>query len=90
MKRKEVKDNLLRAYPIEQTIEFSNNLKALRELKGWTQGELAEQLFVQVNTVSRWENGKGEHRRLPDLVFLVALMEIFELDSLDPLVLSWE
>jgi transcriptional regulator with XRE-family HTH domain len=87
MKKREVKTNLLRRYPIAKTINFSNNLKRLRESRNWTQNYLAEQLFVQTNTVSRWENGKGEHHRLPDLVFLMALMEIFDLDSLDPLVL---
>ena len=38
--------------------QFSEDLKAIREIQGITQGELAERLGVQQVTISRNENGK--------------------------------
>jgi len=40
--------------------KFSEDLKAIREILGITQGELAEKLGVQQITISRNENGKTE------------------------------
>ena len=40
--------------------KFSEDLKAIREILGITQGELAEKLGVQQVTISRNENGKTE------------------------------
>ena len=39
--------------------EFGNYLCALREKKGFTQGELAERLGVSNKAVSKWENGRS-------------------------------
>ena len=38
--------------------QFSNNLKKLREIKGWAQEDLAREVDVSLSTVQRWE-GKG-------------------------------
>lgn len=37
-------------------------ISAIRRLKGLTQAELAEQINVDIGTISRWERGK----RIPD------------------------
>lgn len=44
-------------------------VKALRERRGLTQAELAEELSVSSKTVSKWETGKG----LPDISLLQPL-----------------
>ena len=44
-------------------------IKALRERKGMTQKQLAEQILVSDKAVSKWETGKG----LPDLSLLEPL-----------------
>lgn len=44
-------------------------IKALREKKGITQGELSELLGVSSKAVSKWETGKG----LPDISLIVPL-----------------
>ncbi|HEY6941173.1 helix-turn-helix transcriptional regulator [Dokdonella sp.] len=37
---------------------MNNQVRALREVKGWSQGELAEQLAVSRQTVNAIETGK--------------------------------
>ena len=44
-------------------------IKALREKKGLTQRDLAEQIGVSDKTISKWETGKG----LPDITLLEPL-----------------
>ena len=44
-------------------------IRRLREEKGLSQAELAEQLFVSSQAVSKWENGRG----LPDISLLEPL-----------------
>ena len=46
-------------------------IKALRERRGLTQAELAEELSVSSKTVSKWETGKG----LPDISLLQPLSQ---------------
>lgn len=57
--------------------EFGTRVKAIRKENGMTQEELADKLFVSVDTVSRIENGKimcmPEH--------LVHICEIFSVSS---------
>lgn len=52
----------------------SNSIKKLREEKGMTQDELAEQLNVTRQAVSSWETGKTQ----PDIETLTRLAEIFD------------
>lgn len=57
-------------------IKIGSFLKELRNEKGLTQGQLAEQFNVSNRSVSRWETG----RTLPDISILVALAEFYEVD----------
>ncbi len=50
-----------------------DQLRKLREQKGFTQSEVAERLFITRQTVSNWETGKTE----PDLDSLGKLCELY-------------
>ena len=56
-------------------------LKELRQLKGVTQGEIADKLNITVQVVSRYENNLRE----PDIQTLCALADYFQV-SIDELV----
>lgn len=45
-------------------MEFGEQLRRAREVKGFTQKSLAEQLYVSRQSISNWECGE----RYPDLV----------------------
>ena len=49
-------------------------LTALRKMKGITQEELAEQLHVVRQTISKWEKGLS----VPDATMVIRLSQIFE------------
>ena len=51
-------------------------LKTLRNEKGITQENLAEQFGVSSRTVSRWENGNN----MPDISILVEIAEFYDVD----------
>ena len=51
---------------------FSNNLKQLRILKGYTQLDLAKMLNVSFKTISHWEAGYSE----PSLPMLKKIKEV--------------
>jgi putative transcriptional regulator len=53
---------------------FSDNLKMLRKQKGMSQEQLAQQLDVVRQTVSKWEKGLS----LPDAELLTKIAEFFE------------
>lgn len=38
---------------------LSEQIKTLRETRGWTQLQLAERLGIEQSTVSRWERGQS-------------------------------
>jgi len=61
-------------------MSFSGQLLALRRAKGLSQEELAEQVGVSRQAVSKWENGEA----VPDLQKLLTLSEALEV-SLDHL-----
>lgn len=61
-----------------EVMNFSEQLLALRRMKGLSQEELAEQVGVSRQAVSKWENGETA----PDLQKLLALSETLEV-SLD-------
>ena len=43
---------------------FSKMVKSVREIKGYSQEQLARELDVSFATINRWENGKTEQSRL--------------------------
>lgn len=51
-------------------------LKELRNQKGLTQEQLAEQFCVSSRTISRWENGNN----MPDLDILIEISDFYEVD----------
>lgn len=66
-------------------LQFSNQLKKLRTEYGLSQEELASQLFISRQAISKWEKGDGK----PDLDNVIKLAEIFDV-SLDCLILGKE
>ena len=61
--------------------EFGENLKKIREEKGYTQQTLADRLFVTRQAISRWEGGS----RYPDLMTAKKMSQFLEV-SLDDLL----
>lgn len=61
-------------------IELGNNIKTARKKRGLTQEELAIQLNVTPQAVSRWESGTG----MPDISMLVPLSQVLSV-SIDAL-----
>lgn len=61
--------------------KFAEQLKDFRHQKGLSQDDLANQLHLSRQAISRWENGETA----PDLDILVKLASIFEV-TLDELV----
>lgn len=55
---------------------FAENLKKIRKDKGYTQEELAKELNVVRQTVSKWEKGLS----LPDVDILSRIADILETD----------
>ena len=55
---------------------FAEKLKHLRTIKGLSQRELAEQMYVTRSTVARWENGN----RLPDATMISRLSACLDTD----------
>ena len=66
-------------------LQLSNQLKKLRTERGISQEELARQLLISRQAISKWEKGDGK----PDLDNAVKLAEIFDV-SLDCLILGKE
>lgn len=56
---------------------LSENIKALRKAKGYSQEELAARLHVVRQTISKWEKGLS----VPDADMLVKLADILETDT---------
>jgi len=40
--------------------ELADKIRQCRELKGWSQEQLARELGISLNTVQRWESGKNQ------------------------------
>lgn len=53
---------------------MDNRLRELREAKGWSQGELAEQLDVSRQTINALETGKYD----PSLPLAFRIARLFE------------
>lgn len=56
---------------------IGSNIKTMRKQKGFTQEELASQLGVTSQAVSRWEAGNG----MPDVSMIVPLAQILEVTT---------
>ena len=56
-----------------QQENLAHNIRTYRKLRGLTQGELAERLFVTAQNVSKWETGKS----VPDIGNLCKLAAVF-------------
>ena len=54
-------------------MKFGEKLKQLRIGRGWTQAELARELYVSRSAVAKWEQGRG----YPSLELLEKLSYIF-------------
>ena len=57
------------------TLKTANFIHELRQKRGMTQKELADQLGVSDKTVSKWENARG----LPDISSIEALCKVFDI-----------
>src|SRR5712691_10941061 len=49
----------MREAPMEQRLPFPQQLKRERELRNWSQEDLAARVGTDPKTVSRWESGEG-------------------------------
>ena len=58
-------------------MSFSDNLQVLRKRNNMTQEQLAEQLEVSRQAVSKWENGTSD----PSTSNLIALAKLFDLSA---------
>ncbi len=56
---------------------FSEQLRYERDLRGWSQAELAEKIECDQKTIGRWERGKG----IPRPYYRQRLSELFEKDA---------
>lgn len=56
--------------------EFSNNLKNLRNIKGFTQQNVADCLGIKRTTYTKWETGVAE----PSFKYIKMLVKLFEVD----------
>ncbi len=63
----------------EQMANIGKNISKIRRLKGLTQDELAERLFITRQTVSGWENGRTQ----PSLDILGELADVLGCSPLD-------
>ena len=62
-------------------MQLGENLRKFRKNQGLTQGELAQQLFVTTQAVSKWERGESE----PDISHICDLARILKV-SVDALL----
>ena len=58
------------------TTRFSRILKKLRTERGFSQIQLAERLFVERSTISRWESGN----RIPDNRMIARISKLLDAD----------
>lgn len=58
-------------------VRFGENIKILRNKNGWTQEQLANELYVTRQTVSAWENRVS----CPDINVLAKIHEIFDVST---------
>lgn len=61
----------------EKTMDFSEKILHLRKARNLTQEQLAEELKVSRQSISKWESGQA----MPEMEKLVALSEIFDVTT---------
>jgi len=59
------------------TLELSKNVKLIRKAKGMTQKEIAERLFINERTYSKFERGE---KKSIDFRFLSAIAKVLQTD----------
>lgn len=64
-------------------MDFSENLRRLRQEKGWSKQALSEVLLVSPKTVSKWETGENR----PDIDTVIRLARVFHVTT-DALLLG--
>ena len=72
-----VEKSFVKRYTVDSEVnmsDFKSVLSQKRKEKGLSQSELAKQLHVTKQTVSKWETGKG----MPDISILTSIAEIFD------------
>ena len=58
-------------------MKLAEKIMALRKQRGWSQEELAQQLSVSRQSVSKWESGASA----PDLDKILKMSEIFDVST---------
>lgn len=58
-------------------MKFAEKLTILRRRRGWSQEELAAQIGVSRQAVSKWESGQS----MPDLDKILILSDLFEVST---------
>ena len=58
-------------------MDLSEKILTLRKSRNWTQDQLAEQLDVSRQTISKWESAQS----LPELDKIIALSEVFNVTT---------
>lgn len=58
-------------------INIGDNIKTARKRKGFTQEELANQIGVTSQAVSRWESGSG----MPDISMIVPIAQVLSVST---------
>ena len=56
---------------------FGEKLQALRKSRGWTQEQLAEQIHISRQTLSKWEQGSV----LPDTEYVLSVSRLFQVST---------
>lgn len=72
--------------PLQTGGDLKNKLKAVREAKGWSQGELARRLGVSRQTINAVETDKYD----PSLPLALRMAKLFGLPVPDLFMDPWE
>ena len=70
-------NNLFIIRKVSRVMKLAEKIMALRKQRGWSQEELAQQLSVSRQSVSKWESGAS----VPDLDKILKMSEIFDVST---------
>ena len=59
--------------------KFCNNLRELRKLRGYSQGDVAVMLKIPVSTYANWEQG----RREPSIIDIYSILKFYDIKPND-------